>query len=115
MLDSEIIFDLIEFTASPSSDFVHASDLYRITDRKTLITARREDLQQLMNLNAQGNKYGVRLLYRNLNEAGYLLEIRPGTVVEVERYYEDDTVRIAWGSNVGYIAKSDLSIPAGSR
>lgn len=106
---------MIEFTTALSTGFVHAGDLYRITGQNTLVTARRLDLQTFIYLNGQGNKYGVRLLYKNLDGAGYLLKVRPGTVVEVEQYYDDGTARIWWDSNVGYIAKNDLSIAAGSR
>jgi hypothetical protein len=64
--------------------FARANELFQIASYNTLVTAHRSDLATFMVLNARPNKPAVRALYNVLESGGLLLNIQPGTVVEVE-------------------------------
>jgi hypothetical protein len=89
-------------------------DRYEITNFDTLITANRSDLYTFMSLNAQHNKPKVRELYRWLASQRLLINIQPGTTVDVASYGGDGIATISIGSATGYIARADLTMYIGN-
>jgi hypothetical protein len=89
-------------------------DRYEITNFDTLITANRSDLYTFMSLNAQHNKLKVRELYRWLASQRLLINIQPGTTVDVTSYGGDGIAMISIGGTIGYIARADLNMYLGN-
>jgi hypothetical protein len=93
---------------------VQTVDRYEITNFDTLITANRSDLYTFMSLNAQHNKPKVRELYRWLAGQRLLINIQPGTTVDVASYGGDGIAMISIGGTTGYIARADLTMYLGN-
>jgi hypothetical protein len=93
---------------------VQTVDRYEITNYDTLITADRSDLYTFMYLNAQHNKPKVRELYRWLANERLLINIQPGTTVDVASYGTDGIATISIGGTTGYIARADLTMYLGN-
>jgi hypothetical protein len=93
---------------------VQTVDRYEITNFDTLITANRSDLYTFMSLNAQHNKPKVRELYRWLANQGLLINIQPGTTVDVASYGTDGIAAISIGNTIGYISREDLTMYLGN-
>jgi hypothetical protein len=92
---------------------VQTVDRYEITNFDALITANRSDLYRFMSLNAQHNKPKVRELYRWLASQRLLINIQPGTTVDVASYGGDGIATISIGGTTGYIAREDLTMYLG--
>lgn len=100
------------FALCVSASAALAGDWFRITHVDTLITARQSDLESFMYLNAHGQRSAVRALYRQLENAGSLFNVQPGTLVQVVAYYRDGTAQIVWGANneyAGFVNQDDLN------
>jgi hypothetical protein len=93
---------------------VQTVDRYEITNFDTLITANRSDLYTFMSLNSQHNKPKVRELYRWLASQRLLINIQPGTTVDVASYGGDGIATISIGGTTGYIARADLTMYLGN-
>jgi hypothetical protein len=62
-----------------------------------------------MYLNATGNKPAIRAFYNSLEIRGMLVNMQPGAVVEVIRFFGDGTAKIAGRTMADYyIATDDL-------
>jgi hypothetical protein len=86
------------------------ADLYRIRNTNSLVTTRRSDLVAFMCLSATGNKPAIRALYNSLEVGGMLVNMQPGAVVEVIRFFGDGTAEIAGRTMADYyIATDDLT------
>jgi hypothetical protein len=93
---------------------VQTVDRYEITNYDTLITANRSDLYTFIFLNAQHNKPNVRELYRWLAGQRLLINVQPGTTVDVASYGGDGIATISIGGTTGYIAREDLTMYLGN-
>jgi hypothetical protein len=89
-------------------------DRYEITNFDTLITANRADLYTFISLNAQHDKPKVRELYRWLANQHLLINIQPGTTVDVASYGTDGIATISVGGTTAYIAREDLTMYLGN-
>jgi hypothetical protein len=86
------------------------ADLYRIRNTNSLVTTHRGDLVAFMHLNATGDKPAIRALYNSLEVRGMLVNLQPGAVGEVIRFFGDGTAEIAGGTMADYyIATDDLT------
>jgi hypothetical protein len=93
------------------SSLANAGDIYRINNRDTLVTARHNDLEVIMQLNQRHLRAAVRNMYDQLLMSAGLFNLQPGATVDVTQYFNDGTAEIQWnnGQFRGFINKDDLT------
>jgi hypothetical protein len=94
-------------------NYTEASDLYRIVNLHTLVTANLDDLYQIIQLNSQHQEAAPRKLYNTLNQKRLVFNLEPGVIVKATAYWHIENVAaISWDNHMGYVSQDDLPASA---